>query len=117
MKKFNIGDRIAVYLGKHRHVASVEQIKEGMIYFTPELLAKKLDPNDTGVYIFANPKQCRLLKKKPRRRLHALIPSYSVNGISAYFDKHSLAYNQKLLGYRGDVSEVEFVEVVRRPKT
>lgn len=56
--------------------------------------------------ILAHPKQCRKLIKKPKRKLYVIVPNYSVNAVTGYYNKSQANKMNQSLGF-SDVVEFE----------
>lgn len=109
-RPFVIGDRVAVYsqgelIGPgyargQKHKATIKEIKD------TESLILRFDRAEADSPCFWHPKQCRLLKKKERRRIW--VSEFDLVGIigsrRAYYDPPITP----------DVKWIEFVEVKKK---
>lgn len=109
-KPFAVGDRVRVY--GSIHYASTGYIFNGIVDRISEPSGELgVKPHGDSSIYYVCAKQCRRLVKKERRKLYAIIPSYSVQHVDAYFDRTKATYACHKLA---DTEVVEFVEA--RPK-
>lgn len=98
MKKFSVGDRVAVYNHRGRILGRIDSITNGF-----------LDVSAGSGHAFSpHPKQCRLLKKKERRRIW-VSPEYFGSG--PYFHRSGDGLPVRT---SEDKAWIEFVEVKKK---
>lgn len=116
-RPLQIGDRIAIYgvdgnFKPIRRTATITGFDNNWIpQFSDEDSNNLFKQGHNGYDLtMSNPKSCRRLVKKPRRRrLFAVVPSYSVNWVSAAFDIGTAKQDP-----RPGSEIVEFIEVRRK---
>lgn len=98
MSKFKVGTRVSMYHGEERETGTIKQINEnGSLYIQVD----GQDPRDESLY---HQKQCRLLKKKERRR-------FWINTCSLKYINHR-AFNSKLAADDFAEDRLDCIEVI-----